>query len=453
MRNMLTAALLGAALLALPASAAQTITVHVVNFDYTDTGVGGAHFDPTIQVGDTIHWVWDTSHHTVQTVAGSAESFNSGVQNTPFTFDHTFTTAGDIVYFCSIHGADAGNGTATGMAGKIHVMAAAQNKYVQTNLVSDVTGLATHKDPNLVNAWGLDKTPTGPWWVNSNGKGLSLLYDGAGAINPLVVTVPPAPPNGPPGPATGIVYNPTSAFQIAVGSPSLFLFVTEDGSISGWNPAVSANSAVLKVNRTGQAVYKGLALGQINTANVLYAANFFSGGIEVFDGAFNALALNPAAFKDAAVPAGYGPFNVQNIGGKIYVTWAKQDAAKHDEVAGAGLGYVSIFTMAGKLTGRLQHGNWLNAPWGLAMAPNNFGVLSNTLLVGQFGSGTIVAFDPATGKVKDVVKNTSGATLKIPGLWGLSFGNGTGAGPANTLYFAAGIANEAHGLFGSLTAQ
>jgi uncharacterized protein (TIGR03118 family) len=424
-----------------------------VNFDFTSTGIGGPHFDPTIQVGDTIHWVWDEGHHSTSSVSGSAETWNSAVQNTPFTFDHTFTQAGDFSYFCMVHGTDNGNGTASGMSGIIHVMAPAQNKYTITKLVSDVAGQAAHQDTNLVNAWGLDKGPTTPWWVNSNGKGVSVLYDGSGNLNPLVVTVPPAPPNPPPGPATGIAYNPTTAFQVASGSAAVFLFVTEDGSISGWNPTVDPTNAVVKVNRTGSAVYTGMALGQINGHNVLYAANFFSGAIEVFDGNFNPVSLSPNAFKDAAVPAGFAPFNVLNIGGKIYVSWAKQDAAKHEEVTGPGNGFVSVFSAVGALTGRLQHGNWMNAPWGLAMAPNNFGALSNTLLVGQFGNGAIAAFDPATGKIKDVVRNSSGSPLAVAGLRGLSFGNGSGAGPANALYFTAGPASEAHGLFGSITPQ
>lgn len=453
MRHLFVTLLLAAASIAAPATAATTVTVHVVNFDFTDTGIGGAHFDPTITVGDTIHWVWDEGHHNTQSVAGSAESWNSGVQNAPFAFDHTFTQAGDFVYFCTIHGADAGNGTATGMSGVIHVKAPAQNKYTITSLVSDLAGRAAHQDVKLVNPWGLAATPTGPWWVNTAGTGFSLLYNGTGVANPLVVTVPPAPPNTGTGNPTGIVYNPTTAFPLASGSPAIFIFATEDGSISGWNPAVDATNAVIKVNRTGSAIYKGLAIGQINGRNVLYAANFFGSAIEVFDANYNLVALNPAAFKDGAVPAGYGPFNVQNIGGKIYVTWAKQDAAKEDEVPGPGLGYVSVFSPAGALTGRLQHGNWMNAPWGLALAPNTFGVLSNMLLVGQFGNGTIIAFDPATGKIKAAMKNTNGTTLAIPGLWGLAFGNGSGSGPANSLYFAAGIGGEAHGLFGTLTSQ
>jgi uncharacterized protein (TIGR03118 family) len=304
----------------------------------------------------------------------------------------------------------------------------------------------------LVNAWGVARTPTGPWWVNSAGKGLSLLYDGSGVAKTLVVTVPAPPPSSSPSSPTGIVYNPTTAFQIASSQPGVFLFATEDGTISGWNPAVDQTHAVTKVNRSGAAIYKGLALGVINGNNVLYAANFFSGAIEVFDANFNMLTLGANAFKDAAVPAGYGPFNVQNISNKIYVMWAQQDAAKHDEVPGAGLGYVSVFGMGGTLVGRLQHGTYLNAPWGIALAPANFGALSNTLLVGQFGNGTIVGFDPATFKVKALMKRPNNQNLAIPGLWGIAFGNGSGAGAATNLYFAAGIANEAHGLFGFIAA-
>ena len=445
---LLITALAGLAIFSGTAIAANTVTVHVRNFDFTNAA--GVHFDPTITIGDTIHWVWDTGRHNTRSVVGSVEVWDSTVQNAPFSFDHTFTNAGDFVYYCQVHGSDQGGGTATGMSGVIHVTPAVQNKYIQTNLVSDVAGLASRQDTNLVNAWGLDKTPTGPWWVNSAGKGLSLLYDGTGAPNPLIVNVPGSPsPSSP----TGIVYNPTQVFQIATGRPGIFLFVTENGTISGWHPLVDPTNAVIKVNRAGSAIYKGVARGKIVGQHVLYAANFFGSAIEVFDTNFNLVTLGPNAFKDPMVPAGYGPFNAQNINREIYVTWAQQNASKEDEVPGPGLGYVTVFTQGGAVVRRLQHGNWMNAPWGVALSPNNFGALSNMVLVGQFGSGVIVAFDPATGQIRNVMRKPNNQPVSIPGLWGISFGNGGSAGAVNTLYFAAGIGQETHGLFGSLAPQ
>src|SRR5436190_1306131 len=348
MRNkiVMAALIFGLRFYSIPAKAA-TVTVHVVNFDFTDTGVGGAHFDPTINVGDTVHWTWDAAHHSTHSVAGSVETWDSGIQNNPFTFDHVFTHAGDFSYYCAVHGSDNGNGTASGMSGIVHVLAPSPNSYTQTNLVSDVANQASHQDVKLVNAWGLDKTPTGPWWVNSAGKGLSLLYNGTGVANTLVVTIPPPSGGTPPSSPTGIVYNPTTSFQIAPSRPGVFLFATEDGTLSGWNAGVDQTHAVIKVNRNGSAIYKGLAIAQRNGQNVLYAANFFGGVIEAFDASFNMITLSPTAFKDAAVPAGYGPFNVQTIANKLYVTWAKQDPNKKDDVPGPGLGYVTVFSPAG----------------------------------------------------------------------------------------------------------
>lgn len=449
----LFAALTGLALCTVSTEAATTVTVHIVNFDFTNTGVGGSHFDPTIMVGDTIHWQWDQGDHSTTSVAGSVEVWDSAVHVSPFTFDHTFSNAGDFSYYCSVHGADNGNGTASGMSGIIHVQAAAQNTYLQTNLVSDVSGRAAHTDANLINAWGLDKTSTGPWWVNANGTGLSLLYNSAGVANSLKVTVPSASGGTTVGNPSGVLFNPTTSFQIATGKAASFLFATEDGTISGWNSSVNPNTAIIKVNRSGSAVYKGLARGTINGGNVLYAANFFGSAIEVFDANFSPVTLSGTAFKDSQVPAGYGPFNVQNINNTIYVTWAEQDAEKMDDVPGPGLGFVSAFSQTGTLMKRLKHGTWMNAPWGLALAPANFGSLSNMLLVGQFGNGTIVAFDPSSGAMVGTMMGTNGQKVMLSGLWGLSFGNGGQAGPTNTLFFAAGPGSEAHGAFGSLTPQ
>jgi uncharacterized protein (TIGR03118 family) len=323
------------------------------------------------------------------------------------------------------------------------------NSYLQHNLVSDIAGRADHQDVNLVNPWGLDRSPTSPWWVADNGMGVSTLYNGAGQPNSLVVTVPPPGATGKSAP-TGIVFNGTPDFTIASGKPAFFIFATEDGTISGWNPTVNATNAILKVT-TPNAVYKGLTMGQIDGANVLYAANFRAASVDVFDRNYNPVSLSSTAFKDPRMPAGFAPFNVQNINGKIYVAFAKQDAARHDDVPGEGLGLVSVFSAKGDFLARLESGKWLNAPWAMTLAPANFGKLSNRLLVGNFGSGQIASYD-LSGEFQGLMRGPKGKPVTIDGLWGLRFGNGAAAGPANVLFFTAGINGEANGLFGTLTA-
>jgi len=335
------------------------------------------------------------------------------------------------------------------------VVVRADNSYVQHNLVSDKPGLADHMDANLVNPWGIDRGPNGPWWVSDNGMGVSTVYDGAGNAvkiggNALVVTVPPPGATGMSTP-TGIVFNGTQDFTVAPNKPAFFIFVTEDGTISGWNPDVNLTKAIGKVNNNPAAVYKGVALGQISGNNRLYVANFRGASVDVFDATYQPVTMPASAFKDSALPAGYAPFNVQNIGGNIVVAFAKQDDQKHDEVAGTGNGFVDIFTSDGVLIKRLQTGHWLNAPWGIALAPGNFGKLSNRLLVGNFGSGEIASFELQSGEFTGLMRGPHGQTVTIDGLWGLHFGNNTTAGAANVLFFAAGIEDEAHGLFGTLT--
>jgi uncharacterized protein (TIGR03118 family) len=328
-----------------------------------------------------------------------------------------------------------------------------EHSYVQHNLVSDIPGLADRTDTNLVNPWGLVHSSASPWWVNANGTGLSLLYDGTGAAfpvaSPLVVTVPPPGAMGTSAP-TGVVFNGSTDFQLGTGLPARFLFATEDGTISGWNPAVDPANAVIKVNNSPGAVYKGLAAGVLNGQNVLYAANFRGGSVDVFDTNFSPVALPTGAFMDPSVPSGYGPFNVQIIGSMVFVAFAKQDATLHDDVAGPGLGYVDAFSASGTLLMRLEHGPWLNSPWAVVMAPAGFGKLSGKLLVGNFGSGQIATFDAKEGEFEGMMRGSRARPITIDGLWGLGFGNGANAGPATTLYFTAGIQGEAHGLFGTL---
>jgi uncharacterized protein (TIGR03118 family) len=336
--------------------------------------------------------------------------------------------------------------------------------YRQTNLVSDVQGTAAVTDSNLVNGWGLSRGPTTPWWVSDNSAGLATLYNGSGAPfpagSPIVVTIP-APKGSAAGTTaapTGNIFNGTKDFvvtNLATGKsgPALFLFSTEDGTISGWSPSVDAQQAILAVDNSTSpagAVYKGLDLGQVGGANFLYAANFRAGTVDVFDAQF-APVHQAGAFTDASIPAGFAPFNIHNIGGQLYVTYAKQNAAKHDDVAGPGNGYIDVYSTSGQLIRRFASGGALDSPWGLTLAPAAFGEFSKDLLVGNFGDGRVNAFDPKTGAALGALQSTRGHPVVIPGLWGLAFGNGGNAGPTTTLYFAAGINHEAHGLFGSLT--
>jgi len=325
----------------------------------------------------------------------------------------------------------------------------AQHFYQQTNLVSDVPGLAAVTHLPLVNPWGLTRSATSPWWVADNGAGVSTLYPGTGTPLGLVVTIPVGLGGTPPSTPTGTVFNgSTTDFLVDTGKPAHFLFVAEDGAISGWN---SGTSAVVKVDHTGSAVYKGVTLGQRSGANFLYAANFSSGMVEVYDGGFNWVNLGAHAFRDRFIPRGFAPFNVQNINGTIFVAFAKQDDQKHDEVAHPGFGFVDAFDTDGNLLMRLEHGFWFNAPWGLAVAPANFGKFSNLLLVGNFGSGKIAAFDPKHGRFRGMLRGDNRRPLSIDGLWALGFGNDAAAGPSTALFFTAGIDDEAHGLFGTIT--
>jgi len=347
--------------------------------------------------------------------------------------------------------------------------------YIQTNLVSDMPGVAPTVDPNLVNPWGLSRSSTSPWWVSDNNSGDSTLYTGTGSIIPIngngIVTILPSKdaPAGTLGSPTGTVYNGSTDFVIPApnGKPAVFLFATEDGTISGWNGGPSA-VRVVDHNDNGSpngAVFKGLTSAVWNGNRYLYVTNFRVGRVEVYDTNFNRVELGDEAFDPGGdgdndsddghgaehVPQGFAPFNIQNIGGSLFVTYAKQDAVRHDDVAGPGNGYVEIFTPSGKHIGHLQHGAWLNSPWGVVWTPRDFGVFSNTILVGNFGSGWIAAFNGFTRKFIGFVENPDSSILTIDGLWALTFGNGATAGPSTTLYFTAGPDQESHGLFGTLT--
>ena len=323
--------------------------------------------------------------------------------------------------------------------------------YTQTNLVSDTT-----TDTNLVNGWGMSRSSASPWWISDNGTGKATLYSGTGSIVPLVVTIPSGDPStNPTGTPTGQVFNGTTDFQLANSQPAKFIFATEDGTISAWN---GGTAATIEVNTKGAANFKGLAMATISDnksgaiANFLYAADFHKGRIRVYDKYFHPVSLGEHAFRDDHVRSGFAPFNIQNIGGNLYVAYAKQDGDKEDEVAGQGLGYVDVYTPWGHLINRLQHGWWFNAPWGMTQAPSDFGIYSHDLLVGQFGSGKIAVFDPVTGDFKGHLNDASNNPITIDGLWAINFGSGGTSGPATSLFFTAGPEEESHGLFGVITA-
>jgi uncharacterized protein (TIGR03118 family) len=329
----------------------------------------------------------------------------------------------------------------------------ANNAYTIHNLVSDQAGVATFMDPNLKNGWGIAASGGSPWWVADNHTDRSTLYRGDGTARPLVVVVEGGP--------TGIVFNGTSDFTVSDGTntgAALFIFATEGGQVLGWNPAVGDGATAVLGGAHAGAIYKGLAIGvsAADGLNYLYAADFHNGAIDVYDANYAQTSLT-GDFIDPGIPAGFAPFNVQNIGGTLYVTYAMQDANAEDEIAGEGLGYVSAFDTDGNFLGRVASGGSLNAPWGLAWAPpSGFGKFSGDLLVGNFGDGRINAFAPTSGgwEARGHLKTPDHHPLSIDGLWGIGFGNGnvaTGSGPTTTLYFAAGPNDEENGLFGSIT--
>jgi uncharacterized protein (TIGR03118 family) len=341
--------------------------------------------------------------------------------------------------------------------------------FTQTNLISDGSrqaGPAQQTDPNLINPWGVAYSATGPFWISENNSGVSSI-DSVTASGVTLNVIPPvtiAPPTTDSGSAapTGQVFNSlasTGAFMLQDGSPASFLFATEDGTISGWNPAAGTQS-IIAVNESANpadgneaqslgAVYKGLALADTDTGPMLYAANFRHGTVDVYDQNFNAV----NSFTDTNLPAGYAPFNVQVLDGKLFVTFALQDDAKHDDVAGPGNGFVDEFDLQGHLLARVASGGSLDSPWGLAIAPSSFGTFGGDLLVGNFGDGTIEAYNLKNDQFVGNLTDANGNPIVIPDLWELIPGNNGSAGNSNTIYFTAGVQDEMHGLFGSLTAN
>jgi uncharacterized protein (TIGR03118 family) len=377
--------------------------------------------------------------------------------------------------------------------------------YTQTNLVTDAATTATALtiDPNLKNPWGLTRSNSSPWWVSDNGSGLSTLYNGAGATQALVVKIPG--PNGSPAnfvsSPTGVVFNgDAGTFELTPGTATTaakFIFVTEDGTISAW---AGGAAATLEVDNSANpsaaegAVYKGATIAEYKGNIYLYVTNFRSGHVEVYDSTFKRVHFFNDdddhhrwdgdrirdrfgdRFDDEDIPRGYAPFNIQNIGGSLFVTYAKQDAAKHDDVAGPGHGFVDIYTPGGRLESHLQPGPWLNSPWGAVWAPRDFGKFSNRVLIGNFGSGKIDVFDGFDGRFIGYMEDANSNPIVIDGLWALVFGNSAigcpsvpptappadvpasgplpkcgSSGPYNSLYFTAGPNGEMNGLFGTLT--
>jgi uncharacterized protein (TIGR03118 family) len=316
--------------------------------------------------------------------------------------------------------------------------------YSNTNFQSDIPGVALHTDPNLVNPWGMAVSPNGTIWVSDNGTGVSTLYHQDGTAVSLVVTIPTAARNKDGGNPTGIVFNGTPFFQVTKNgssAPAFFIFVSEDGSISGWNPTLDLTHAIIAVDNgtnrgVNRAIYKGATLGVANGHNFLYATDFHTGKVHTFDENFHQ--VNPNGFVDPNLPAGYAPFGIRNINGEIFVTYALQDHAKEDDVPGPGNGFVNVFDTSGNFLRRLISNGNLNSPWGLAL------VEGDELWVGNFGDGLINNYDPNTGDFIETLMRADGTPLQFEGLWDLlPLGDG--------VFFTAGIADEEHGLFGIIT--
>jgi uncharacterized protein (TIGR03118 family) len=318
------------------------------------------------------------------------------------------------------------------------------NVYKKRNLVSDIDGVARITDANLVNPWGLAFGPATPAWVADNRTDVSTLYSGGVRKSipvtlPLVVGIPGGAP-------TGVVFNATPGFKVN-GAAAHFIFDSEAGTITAWN---AGTQAVTEATTPG-AIYKGLAIASKGGTTMLYAANFHAGTIDVFNDSFAPVTV-PGGFVDPNLPAGFAPFNIQEIAGRLVVAYAQQDADAEDEVAGAGLGYVDVFDTSGHLLRRLVSQGALNAPWGLAVAPRHFGPFNGDLLVGNFGDGAINAYDPRTGAFRGTLQNKDGNQIRVNGLWALRFGNGV-IGTPQTLLFTAGIGDEDHGLFGEIVVR
>jgi uncharacterized protein (TIGR03118 family) len=344
--------------------------------------------------------------------------------------------------------------------------------FVETPLVSDVPGLAPNTDMKLVNPWGFFETPDGQFRVAANGTGRGILFDAQGEKSGADIIIPPPAGSaaGTTSAPNGVVSNPTSDFVITVhgrSAPATLLFSTEDGTIAGWNPSLSQTRAVIGADQSaGGAVYKLLALGSAGGANYLYATNFHNGTVDVFDKNFTLHTFFAGQFTDPSAPAGFAPFGVKSVNGILFVTYAKQDAARHDDVAGPGNGFIDEFTTDGKFIERFASGTAaggtltaLNSPIGATLAPAGFGNFGGDLLIGNFGDSHVSAFDPNTGQFLGQLQDMNGHPLVLTagitgsggntkGLWGIGFGNGQGGAGTQTLFFASGPNDESEGVFG-----
>ncbi len=417
----------------------------------------------TITLGQSATLTWSTMN------ASSCTASSGWTGNEPTSGTQTVTPTGtaSVTYTltCTAPSGSAysgGGGGQTAMSAALTINPASAFSF--TTLVSDTAGTgALVVDPNLKNPWGVVFGPTTPVWVANNHSETSTLYDGNGKAQPLVVnTVPNGAVTFDP---TGIVFNgSTTDFMVTSAGktgPALFIFSGEGGMIAGWSPAVDRNNTVITYpaagGDSGGAIYKGLAIAKNGTASFLYATDFHNNKVDVFDTTFAKQTLTAGAFADSKLPAGYAPYGIQAIANgaagatQIYVSYAKQDADAKDQVIGAGLGVVDIFDVSGTLIKQLiPAGGALNGPWGMALAPADFGTLSNMLLVGNFGDGKINGYDPATGTFVGAISDSAGAAFAIPGLWGIAFGNNAANQPHNTLFFAAGTNDEANGAYGRI---
>ena len=370
-----------------------------------------------------------------------------------------------LISALSLAGCGGGNSSGSQMTGPT------QSGFADNALVANKVGVlatATTIDANLSNPWGLVTAPGLPFWIADNNRNLATLYSGTGAIQTDTVTgstdvgvAIPASAAGIPANPTGQVYNGGGAFLIpttAGQEPALFIFDGEAGTLAAW--AKDSGSAAITVyddgveNGENHAVYKGLALATVNGATFLYATDLHNNKIDVFDADFNKPANMQGQFQDPTMPSGFVPFGIAALGDKLYVTYAKQDAAMHDEATGEGLGYVDVFDFTGNFVNRLASAGVLNAPWGLTLAPAGFGALQGDLLVGNFGDGKINVFAPngtATATSMGALTVTNGGTFAAPGLWSLAFGNGDADKPATTLFYTAGFADQTDGAFGSIS--
>jgi uncharacterized protein (TIGR03118 family) len=371
---------------------------------------------------------------------------------------------------CAVALAACGGGGGSGMTtGSTQLTAQPSQEFADTPLVSDnsnVVATATTIDPNLQNPWGIAVAPGLPFWIADNNSNLATLYSGTGTVETDTITgsnsvgiAIPASAAGVQANPTGQVYNATGGFLISTpkGMESAqFIYDGEGGTIAAWAADSGATTVTAYddgiINGANHAVYKGLAIGGVNGATFLYATDLHNNKVDVFDTNFDKPAAMQGQFIDPTLPAGYVPFGISAVSGQLYVTYAKQDSAMHDEVTGAGMGYVDVFDMSGNFVTRFASQGMLNAPWGIAVAPSGFGSIAGDVLIGNFGDGTINIFTPS-GSLATVVGQlmvTNGGTLNIPGLWALVFGNGDPDKPLTTLFYTAGFANQTDGVFGTI---